>query len=74
MIGSRTSTDVVMLKSLRLNIKFKIVKLDGSNLPATEAVSVVNTMGHSLFENISVKLNDTPISDHARLYQYKAFI
>ena len=74
MIGSRTASDVVMLKSLRLTVKFKVVKIDGGNIPATEAVSIVNTMGHSLFENISVKLNDTPISDHARLYQYKAFI
>ena len=74
MVGSRTTSDVVMLKSLRLNIKFKVVKLDGANISSSEAVSIVNTMGHSLFENISVKLNDVPISDHARLYQYKAFI
>ena len=53
---------------------FKVVKNDGSDLPANESVSVVNTIGHSLFENISVKLCDTPISDHARLYPYKAFI
>ena len=36
-------------------------------------MSIVNTPIHSLFENIVVMLNGTPISDHARLYSFKAF-
>ena len=73
-IGGYSSPDLVMLKSFRLAVKFKVVKLDGSNLGANEKVSIVNTPIHSLFENVGCKLNDVPISDHARMYHYKAFI
>ena len=74
MIGGYSNPDAIMLKSMRLTVKFKVVKNDGSDLGANERVSIVNTLIHSLFENVGCKLNDTPISDHARLYHYKAFI
>ena len=74
MIGGISNPDAIMLKSLRLTVKFKVVKIDGTNIGANEKVSIVNTPVHSLFENVGCKLNDTPISDHARMYHYKAFI
>ena len=37
-VGSHTTTDVFMLKSLRLTVKLKIVKSDGTNLGADENV------------------------------------
>ena len=74
MIGGRKNPDVVMLNSMRLTVKFKVVKIDGTDLSANETISIVNTPVHSLFENIGCKLNDIPISDHARMYHYKAFI
>ena len=73
-VGGYESPDVVMLNSLRLSVKFQVVKLDGSALTASDHVSLVNTPVHSLFENIACKLNDVPISDHARMYHYKSFI
>ena len=72
-IGGYASPDLVMLKSLRLSVKFKIVKENGDDITNDDEVSIVNTPIHSLFENIVCKMNDTPISDHARLYPYKAF-
>lgn len=73
-VGGYDSPDLVMLKSLRLSVKFKVVKENGTSMDNVEKVSIVNNPIHSLFENIVCKLNDTPISDHARLYPYKAFL
>ena len=73
-VGGYNLPDLVMLKSLRLSVKFKVVKENGENFADDEEVSIVNTPIHSLFENNVCKLNDTPISDHARLYPYKAFL
>ena len=73
-IGGHDSKDFVVLKSFRLTIKLRITNEDGSSLNDGAAVSVVNSFGHSLFENITTKINNVPISDHARLYPYKAYI
>lgn len=54
-------------------VKFRVIQKDGSNIDSLEKISIVNTPVHSLFENVGVMLNDTPISDHARAYPFKAF-
>ncbi len=75
-IGSRTCKDLIPLKSLRLNLKVKITKDEDAegNITDDSNVSIVNTFGHSLFENISVKINGVVISDHNRLYGFKSYI
>ncbi|HIC31045.1 MAG TPA: hypothetical protein EYO76_03925, partial [Flavobacteriaceae bacterium] len=63
----------LILKSLRLDIKCKVVKSTGANLDAGENVAIVNCFAHSLFDNINVKVNMVDVSDHSRNYQYKAY-
>ena len=72
-IGGYNCPDLVMLNTLRLTVKFKVVKLDGQNLSDDEHVSLVNSPIHSLFDNIIVQLNGNVISDQTRQYPYKAY-
>ena len=79
-IGGFNSKEFVMLKSLRMSITFKIVVDDntsqGKNLTEEHKgkISVVNTIGHALWDNIGVTLNNELISEGNRTYPYRAYI
>ena len=74
-IGGPNSTDLIKLDLLRLMVKFKVVnKKDKSNLDPNAPVSLVNSLIHSLFTNVSCMLNNIPISDHTKNYNYKSYI
>ena len=47
----------IELNKTEVEVKFKIVKEDGSNLEATDKVGAINYIGATLFENVEIKLN-----------------
>ena len=52
----------------------KVVHSDNTDLDPDEEVSVSNIFPHALFQSIDIKINNTPVSDHARLYPHRAYI
>ena len=73
-LGGVNSNDAIMLSSISLRIKCKVTTLDDAALVPANVVSIVSLFPHSLFENINVKINGVPVSDHGRHYQYKAYL
>lgn len=48
----------------------KVVKKDGSNLGENEKLSMTNHFGHSLFEDITTRLNNVQVwSEIARMWK-----
>jgi hypothetical protein len=64
------------LNSVRLLLRFKLVKTDGSDMPAdeTNAVGCVNNLLHSMFSSLSVSLNCKPVTLHETNYHNKAYL
>ena len=54
------------LNSVRLLLRFKLVKTDGSDMPSyeTNTVGCVNNLLHSVFSSLSVSLNGKPATLH----------
>jgi hypothetical protein len=63
------------LNSVRLLLRVKLVKTDGSDLNSTEqnTVGCVNNLLHSLFSSLIVSLNGKPVTLHETIYHYKAY-
>jgi hypothetical protein len=64
------------LNSVRLLLRVKLVKTDGSVLSSTEqnTVGCANNLLHSLFSSLSVSLNGKPVTLHETNYHYKAYL
>ena len=64
------------LKSVRLHLRFRLVKTDGSYIASDEAntVDCVNNLLHSMFSSLSVSLNGKPVTLHETNYHYKAYL
>jgi len=60
----------INLNSVRLLLRFKLVKTDGSDIPNDEVntVGCVNNLLHSMFSSLSVSLNGKPITLHETNY------
>ena len=62
-------------ESLRFRGKMRILKSDGTNLPAGENVSTVNNVYHAVLSNIKVKANQTGIYDPNNMANpYKSYM
>jgi hypothetical protein len=63
------------LNSVRLLLRIKLVKTDGSDLTSGESNTVVcsNNLLHSMFSSLSVSLNGKPITLHETNWHYKAY-
>ena len=60
----------VDLNSVRLHLRLKLVKTDGSDLSSAESntVSCVNNLLHSMFSSLNVSLNSKPVNLHDTNY------
>jgi hypothetical protein len=60
----------INLNSIRLLLRVRLVKTDGSDLSSTEknTVGCVNNLLHSLFSSLSVSLNGKPVTLHETNY------
>ena len=72
-IGSFDSRHWFIPSSIRINLAGKITHSDGSDLDKSkDKISLQDLVCHSLFQQIECKVNGVPVSDHSRLYQWRA--
>ena len=67
----------IYLNSVRLLLRLKIVKTDGSDLSSAEpknTVGCVNNLLHSMFSSLNVSLNGKPVTLHDTNYHYKVYL
>lgn len=70
-----TAANVYQIQNTHLEVQISIVKASDGKVPDTaKEVGPVNNILHSLFESVSLKINDQPITKSAGNYPYKAFI
>jgi hypothetical protein len=64
------------LNYVRLLLRIKLVKSDGSDLTSGESNTVccVNNLLHSMFSSLIVSLNGKPVILHETNYRYKAYL
>jgi len=69
------AANVYQIQNTHLEIQIVIQKTKDSSLPDTaKKVAPVNNIVHSLFESVTLKINDQPITKSASNYPYKAYI
>ena len=66
--------DFVDLSHSYFEIQWNTKKSDGNNTANTDRTYFVNNLAHSLFKQISVRLNGTLISPQTDTYAYKAYL
>ena len=71
---SSDSSQYIDLGLSYLYLEVKIVKADGTAIAAEDVVGPINLLGHSLFKQVDLTLNDTLVSDTSNLYHYRAWI
>jgi len=64
------------LNSVRLLLRVKLLKTDGSDIESAEPITVgcVNNLLHSMFSSLSISLNGKPVTLHETSYNYKAYL
>jgi hypothetical protein len=64
------------LNSVRLLLRLKLDKTDGSNLDngGANTVGCVNNLLHSMFSSLGVSLKGKPVTLHESNYHYKAYL
>jgi len=64
------------LNSVRLLLRIKHIKTDGSDVERVEpnTVGCVNNLLHSMFSSLSVSLTCKPVTLHETNYHYKAYL
>jgi len=66
--------DYIDLSRSYFELEWKLQKAAGGDAVAAENTFLVNNIAHSLFKQISVRLNGTLISPQTDTYHYKAYI
>lgn len=72
-IPGQTSTYLDLKRSV-LNLKLQIVKENGSVVDPSEVVGPINLPLHTIFSQVDVSLQQTPLSHTGINYPYKAYI
>ena len=74
-IGNQDTQNWFIPSSIWINLETKIVKADGTPFnKTTDKLSLQDIVCHSLFQQIETKINRIPVSDHSRLYQFRAIV
>ena len=66
--------DYIDLSRSYFQIDWTLKKTDAANAVAAENTFLINNIAHSLFKQISVRLNGTLISPQTDTYHYKAYL
>lgn len=66
--------DYIDLSHTQIQLRVKIQHEDGSNLKPTDKVSPCNNFLSSLFEHVSIELNNKTITPPSNSYNYRAMI
>ena len=64
------SSDYIDLSRTHLGLKFKIVDSEGADIPVTTEVGIINSLLHTLWNQIDVYLNEVLISTSTTNYPY----
>ena len=59
--------------NIKLYIRGKLTKADGTNLDNTDFTAVTNNFLHSLFSQCSIALNGVTITQATELYNYRSY-
>ena len=64
------------LNNSRFMVRCRIVKNDGTNMPAADACKsgVVNLLLHSLLKEVTVLFNNKTVSDPSNMYAYRFYL
>ena len=68
------SVDYTDLQSSFLYIRARVTQKDGSILASDDKVAISSQFFYTMFSNVKVKMNGTPVSDSGSLYPYRACI
>ena len=68
------SSAYVDLKSSVLNVKLRLTNGDGTPINEVIVAGLVNTPLHSIFRQVDVTFQQTPLSHSGNNYPYKAYI
>jgi len=60
--------------NIKLYIRGKLIKADGTNLDNTDFTAATNNCLHSIFIQCSVALNGVTITQVTELYNYRSYI
>ena len=71
---SQSDSQYVNLRSIRLKLRVKITKADGTALANTDVVSPCQNFAHSMFRSVQCWLNDCLITPSSENYAYRAYI
>jgi len=66
--------DFIDLNESFFEVEWTVKKGDANNLAQVDTVGLANSVAHSLFKQINVRLNGTLISPQTDTYHYKAYI
>lgn len=70
---SQSDSQYVNLRSIRLKLKVKVTKADGSALVGTDVVSPCQNFAHSMFRSVQCWLNECLITPSSENYPYRAY-
>ncbi len=73
-IGSLKDSHFIDLQNIYADIKFKVVRSDGTALVKDERVSIVNNISHNLFRSIDATINQTLVSDHVKYNNFRSYV
>nr|CAD7463335.1 unnamed protein product [Timema tahoe] len=62
------------LSSIKLYLRIQLVKGDGTPVEADNKIRCVNNLIHSLFSQITISLNETPITTSIDNYAYRDYL
>ena len=71
---SGSGKDYLDAANTQLYVKAKITQADGTDIAADAQVGPVNLFLHSLFFDVDVSLNETPVTSSNNTYAYRAYI
>jgi len=67
-------SDLYTNLNIKLYVRGRLVKADGTSLAATDKTGVVNNLLHSLFSQCAISLNGTSITSASELYPYRSYL
>ena len=73
-LGDHDYRHYIIPSSIRVHGCVKVTREKGDAITDADHIAPVSMFPHALFESIDVQINTVPITDHYRLYPYKAYI
>ena len=71
---SGSGQDYLDAATTQLYVKARILQADGTAIACDAQVGPVNLFLHSLFSDVEVSLNETPVTSSNNTYAYRAYI